>query len=157
MLSKEQIQKVIAAVQAGDNVGVCGNLVAPGVTVPNHIPPWALEWLWFGAHCVIPIPDLVCNSAGIGGTLHWHSHGYGYCYIPWRAVTSAQGPGWVLQGTSRAPDPPDSESWIDSLVASAKAVLGAPREDTGTHRREHVPAPARPGRPHLRLIQGGRK
>ena len=152
MLSRDQIQKVIDAVRAGDNVGVCGNLGAPGVTVPSHVPPWTM--LWFGVDCAIPIPDLVCNSAGIGGTLHWRSHGYGYCYIPWRAVTVAEGPGWVVQGTSRAPHPPDSESWVDSLVAAAKAVLGASREDTGTHRRD---APVHSGSPHLRLIRGGKQ
>jgi hypothetical protein len=152
MLSKEQIQRVVAAVQAGDSVGVCGSLGAPGVTVPNHVPPWAV--LWFGAHCTIPIPDLVCNSAGIGGTLHWRSHGYGYCYIPWRAVTVAEGTGWVVQGVSRAPDSHDSESWVASLVSAVKGVLGAEREDTGTHK---LPECIRPGIPHLRLIRGGRK
>ena len=153
MLSQDQIRRVVAAVQAGDVVGVLCQ-TSSGVTLPPFLSGLP-AMLWFGTRCRVPIPDLVCNSAGIGGTLHWTLFGYGYCYIPWRCVTMVEGPGWVIQGTARTPDPQThSESWIESLVAAAKAVLGAPREEsTGTHK---LPAPAA-GRPHLRLIQGGRK
>lgn len=93
----EQKLRVTRAHLGWPAVNVSFDALAPGVVVPEA-KRTALMTLQFGRRMPIPIPDLVCNEKGIGGTLSFSGKPE-TTWVPWEAVYSLASPshGWTWQ------------------------------------------------------------
>ena len=113
-----------------------------GVCVPERFRGDAKLVLRFGFNLSPAVPDLQVDDDGMCGTLTFGGVPH-HCVLPWQAIYAV-----VSDSNSRGLVWPDDVP--DDVIGELAGAAGAPGDEAAAMR---PPPPARPKRPHLRLVQ----